>query len=1681
MLIRNTHIYRLTSLTVLIVMVMEVIVPATALALTSGPSQPEFSSFEPVATTSMVNEFDGSFSYNLPVLSIPGPNGGGYALSLSYHNATSVEEEASWVGYGWTLNPGAISRQTRGFPDDYKNAKIQYWNKVRPNWTVTATKRLGLEVASGEIGGSVGGYYTQRYNNYRGYGYTAGVSLGIMGVASIDYSETDGKSSWGVSVSPMAILAKLAKSGDKPENQDADQESTSEKTTTMQRLKSRMTSALFNSKSYSLGSRSGLFGVYQLGDYQQSLNSTSFDAETWMGGFAAECDALPALGIEGGVGGSYAIQTTKNKEDRYAYGYMYSYEAQQTETGLMDYFAEKDAPFQKRDRYLYLPFSNPDQFIVSGEGLGGGFRLQQRNVGHYRPNKIENSSIINNINLDVHLCAGLGGGIGAGHGDHSTTIGIGGVSSSADGPYLFADPSTEDEPYFFRFAGDMGGSLLYSDDDNANTSYWTYSPLALNASVWNSANQGKRVGRSSYIGYTLNSEVRYGSPYFCGDGVYGENKKVNYRAYAKQSITEGDENYHRISQHVDQESAGQDGIAEFGITKENGTTYVYGLPVYSIEESNFQFGLHGLSAESIEDNYVAYKYVNINNPGSNTIVGDIKKAPYASSYLMTEILSPDYVDRTNDGPTLDDIGGYVKFNYDKKAGTARKSRASEVSESQWQQTLDEEWYRWRTPYRGLHYRRNAMSDPFDDVGTVSSGYKEIYYVESIETKTHKAIFYTSPRKDGYSAQAENVAAVTGLTEVSSETEPDPDEQKQLFQLDKIELFAKDAEGNTSTLLQTVHFEYDFENSLCQGLPNAESDGSNRLGKLTLKRVWFEYEGAVSARISPYEFGYEYRQIGDYPSTLQTRYPDICNYAYGLSPTDQNPVYNPMDIDRWGNYQKDGALRFAKFQQWVDQSPPSGFDPAAWQLKWIRLPSGGEIQIQYEQHDYRYVQHRQAMAMVSLATTGDEESNVYHLNYEELGYANPSGLSGPAQTTAINDLKNLKAQIYDLFVTRKEYIYLRFLYALKGSMQQNDGDLSTCRAEYITGYASVEDVVFDDAGGSPTYQLRLTIGDDTDPDDPSLPRQLCFDYVRANRAGIVQTGNCDASEEGVSEPNGEDEIADRMIGLFGDFGDPYVDENNDCKEISLPNSYVRIPLTKAKLGGGIRVKRLLMVDDGLEGDGGDDVALYGTEYEYKTLSGGSSGVATNEPSGGREENALIGYLKKRRGQNDFERIFSGEDRDQFEGPLGESLLPGPSIGYSRVVVKNIHQVKTGTGYAVHEFYTARDYPFDLTYASFDGKESELDMVKSLGISATEIRGSSPNGVGLDLGLAALSADFGSKRQGYRFVLNGMHGKPMKLSTYAGTYGGNDTPLLIEENTYRYYQPGEKIPVMTGPDANDAPGGTGETDISYADVGKEMEVVMESRRIEDIGNNVNGQADFGAFLAAIFAFPFGSAHASYNRSESIFNTHVTTKVVKYPAIQKSLTTYKDGVTTVTENAAFDPVSGRPILVKHTDGFDGLVTGSSPTPRDGTYYTVSLPAHRYYSAMGQIAHNQRLKLGGVYASGYTLDKRFYGDRHYLLVQIDAAQGASQVFDYLHSGDLVELNDAQERLGVYHVGAIAGNRIELLPTSYSRINDYPERRDVTVEVIRSANTNQVMLDVGSFTTYGKAPEVTKDPLPNP
>ncbi len=88
---------------------------------------PEYAQFEEVTGNNTVDPGTGNFTYTIPLLDVPGP-GGAYPLALSYHAGITHEQEATWVGLGWSLNAGAINRLVRGVPDDYLNSIVTTHN-----------------------------------------------------------------------------------------------------------------------------------------------------------------------------------------------------------------------------------------------------------------------------------------------------------------------------------------------------------------------------------------------------------------------------------------------------------------------------------------------------------------------------------------------------------------------------------------------------------------------------------------------------------------------------------------------------------------------------------------------------------------------------------------------------------------------------------------------------------------------------------------------------------------------------------------------------------------------------------------------------------------------------------------------------------------------------------------------------------------------------------------------------------------------------------------------------------------------------------------------------------------------------------------------------------------------------------------------------------------------------------------------------------------------------------------------------------------------------------------------------------------------------------------------------------------------------------------------------------------
>jgi len=197
MLIRNKRFKKFLAVFFLMTLVYEIGFPVAAYALTAGPTAPEASSFEPVDTTDMVNLATGDFTYNSPLVEVPGPEGG-YPLALSYHAGIQTNEDASWVGLGWTLNPGAITRTINGYADDWNNTSI---NK-RDYWSGGTVRSFGVDIGVGLGPASVSAGVN--WTSHNGEGFSVSMDKLDVSVGQSLVSLPGGAGSIGLSANLMS-------------------------------------------------------------------------------------------------------------------------------------------------------------------------------------------------------------------------------------------------------------------------------------------------------------------------------------------------------------------------------------------------------------------------------------------------------------------------------------------------------------------------------------------------------------------------------------------------------------------------------------------------------------------------------------------------------------------------------------------------------------------------------------------------------------------------------------------------------------------------------------------------------------------------------------------------------------------------------------------------------------------------------------------------------------------------------------------------------------------------------------------------------------------------------------------------------------------------------------------------------------------------------------------------------------------------------------------------------------------------------------------------------------------------------------------------------------------------------------------------------------------------------------
>ncbi|MBK9462276.1 MAG: hypothetical protein IPN94_23355 [Sphingobacteriales bacterium] len=1685
---QKLFVARKLAIVTLFSMFVQLVTPVAAFALTSGPSSPEFSSFEPVATNNMVDLFSGDFTYNIPVLDIPGAHGGGYAMSLSYHSGASLEEEASWVGYGWTLNPGAINHGKQGFSDDWDGVPINYYNKTKPNKTVNIFGSAGIEAFSQDFSAedlpfNLGGFSLGAgisYNNYKGYRWNVDIGANIGGgTISLGYNiNNSGDYPFRLDVSPMALLSFATMSLKKKEEQKkAAKKAKAAKDEKMEAL-NKSTDFLKNSAS--TGGPSSFASGYGLHDL--NIERAFPKGTNRYSGFRVSIEAsllsTPAglpLGFTAGLSGAYNKQISNNSQGK-AFGYMNTSNSMVDdvlkENAQQDYRVEnRDAVFDNKTPFIGIPINDADNYIVTGEGTMGGFRCYNRSGMTFKPEKIINTTLLFNGGVDFTTGVSFGVGASLASGDHTlktdTWDVVGTIPWNNNTPSENADGR---EPYFFRFDSDMADGVFCKAptltpaasavESNPNFSTESYlnsfinniaaigERYGINSSTLSDNN--KRVKRSSFIDYNTFAEgsTSIGSvnPY-----LYGKDYAIS--SYLS-NITNADPTSSKPTNNQ---------IREFSTTNKDGMTYTYGLPVFARNEVNIAYNAsaidpyystNGATIYGDSEQSTAYStddgltLTGNENETPETQIGQATAAPYATNYLLTAITTPDYQDRTNDGPTDDDFGGYTRFVYDKAYGYGETEAG---------------WYNWRTPYNGFLYDKNSIHNPNDDMAGANWGEKEVYYLRYIETKTHVAVFDLSEREDGKGA----CVAAAADDECSG--------TQTLYKLDKVTLFAKKnthdwshstklnallsnsitsifsgqvlatlTAGNEKMFepIKSVNFAYD--NSLCTGLPNSTGSG----GKLTLKKVWFEYKNIPTTTISPYEFAYNYPNNGAVFSSINPTY-SFGNYG-NTTGIEQNPTYTTTALDSWQNYRADGETRQTNMQPWVDQKPLTTFDPAAWQLKQITLPSGGQILVQYEQDDYSYVQDKWAHAMVSVSSLAEGNPNA-----EKTTITLNTGTDLDANNTA----EDIKDMINKEYVSTGKRMYFKFLFQLFDG-DNSDNPLMCNLNEYIDGYAKVQSV-------SANLSTLSIVFDGTGDELPM--KKMCNYYLKAEANHKVSDTDCIEDELSLDE---QDDPVAAVQDIANNLGDAQQVLNRKYKDVFVTQSYLRIPIRNKK-GGGVRVKRLLSYNSGDTGP----KSVFGNEYIYKTAdcSTGvkkliSSGVATNEPSAAREENILVDFIPRLK-QTWLNKTLSGADKELTEGPLGESLLPSPSVGYSQVIVKNIHSGSTNPGFSINEFNTAKDYPFQYDATKMD---KSLTYIPIYGIAINIIK------------------NIRSATQGFKFSINEMHGQAKSVTSYLGDYSifstDNDLlnalpcdksasippipppthPLTASTRTeYTYFEPGENLPTITKQSLIDPRDPTFFTSASWngklyqsaesMPLGQEIDVTMEGKTVKDNFHSYGVEVDFDAFLGSLIPIPFGCLAPEVTLNDAVLKTHATTKVIHYPAVIKKIESTANGLTSTTENKLFNRETGEPIVTITYPYHDKTNLASTPTIdesivpfTDRGYVNYNFPASMQYANMSQKAKTARMKFTQGSISGTTLTI--------------TTPSITNYHHYFSKGDIIVLTNGSTNYSAT-VTTVNTTSVTIVKNKY--ILNLPSGTITNIEVIRSGNTNQLSAMAGSFTAY--------------
>jgi len=1193
-------------------------------------------------------------------------------------------------------------------------------------------------------------------------------------------------------------------------------------------------------------------------------------------------------------------------------GFIYSENAVNNKDAVMDFTRINDREVTPNTPIISAPEYSYDIFSIQGEGTGGSIRAYRDDLGFMKDNITTSKDNSFTLGADIAPGGHYGGNITTTHAptkagswdDANNTLSQTMVFGNRQSDSLF-------ERVYFKNPGECtvarsnmltrigGDNLVRFKLDGSNVTPHLVSSLEVFDKNTGTYKTDLPVSNSNIIDPVREKRTQITSILTAADAA-----NIGLEKYIRNYTGTFD-----INNNLEYDSIARVGgyrkkhhISEIDVLEANGMRYVYGLPVYNTVQKDFTFSVGSLPV-STADNLVNFSTneADINNSPYLSNGSDIdgyiqsQETPaYASSFLITGLLSPDYIDVTGNGITEDDLGSAVKFDYTKST----------------------DLYKWRTPRNNAsgqavqaHFNEGIRTEKKDNKATISYGEREAWYLKAIESKSMIAIFKTEARNDS--------RGVKGEFDGSIDTTKNANRK-----LTRIDLYTKaeiKAKGITlARPVKSVFFVYD--SSLCMGTPDSKNGG----GKLTLKSVYFTYNGQSRTAKDKYVF----------------------DYGNPASSSD-NPSYAYSAADRWGTFKDPadatvhpGGLPNMDYPYTDTSKVKDDQFAGAWSLKKILLPSGGQMEIQYEADDYAYVQNRRACNMFSiygLGTTTDYSNNNSLYNSGTSTADNNYVYVHLAQPLTSGTTADLKKEIYSK--------YLEGLNQLAFKLQVNMPD----GAEPLTAYAEFEDYGVCTNSGSKDYiYIKLKQLDGKSPLAKSAIGFLTESLPEQAFPGYKAEVNSVTDFLGL--------VAGMLTSLTTAFQnvDQQMRSAAKAKNIVLSKSFVRLdnPL-KMKYGGGYRVKRILVKDNWKHmtqrgsNPGGEYTSTYGQDYDYTTtekINGEdkviSSGVASYEPGIGSEENPFREIL-----QFSNKLPLASAQYGAIEMPMLDALYPSPMVGYSKVTVRSIHRkgthgdssLRSAIGKQVTEFYTSKDYPVHSTYTPMNSVEYNKNPFFSF-----------------------LYKEIINRRtisQGFLVETNDMNGKMRSQASYSES--DEKTPLSASYHTYK----------NTGKNGlNDqvdfvynGEGGK----IRKGNMGIDMELMTDVREFKLESNNVNFQGQVDIFsLPCPVCVIIPTMYALNTYQENLYRAVTCTKLINYHAIEDSVVVMDKGSIISTKTTAYDAETGNAVVTQTANEFNDSI------------FNVNYPAYWAYSGMAPAYKN----IDAVYTASFS-DGRIVATGHHLI----------------------------------------------------------------------------------------------------